>query len=243
MKMKKWFAFFFVLVFGIWVGLVGCCAIKKRNPLPSSVSPAILSTVMLYAPYKGGSKINVASGFAITDTKIMTAGHFCVDVFFGQVAEEVGPIKVVYLEGKRKHMGGTANLQFVDERKDLCVLDTTWKHSLKPLKFSTKPLQTFDNVWALGGPEGHFPYQSEGRVITPVTLGYPKHMNGLNNRVTFSNTVTFGNSGGPLINENDEVVGVVIAKEANFDHVGFAVRYSDIRAFLDEHYGEQFLGQ
>jgi hypothetical protein len=84
---------------------------------------------------------------------------------------------------------------------------------------------------------------SEGNVSTGIVSA----MSGLGNDVRFiqiSAPVQPGNSGGPLFDSSGHVIGVVVAKldavrvaELTGDipqNVNFAVRWSEVRAFLDE---------
>ena len=42
-----------------------------------------------------------------------------------------------------------------------------------------------------------------------------------------------GNSGGPIFNENSEVVGVTVSKFTNADNMGFGVRVEALRKLLE----------
>lgn len=226
---------FLGILVGIWVGFgVGCCSTNYN--VRNDVSPAYESTVMLHAPSTlGENRGFFASGFsAVGKNKIMTAGHFCVSVFFGQAANRIKEVRVIYMKDKKKYLGGIAVIETVDEKRDLCIMNTIWDHGLDQLKFADENVEIFDNIKVLGAPRSHYPVQYEGRVIEPKTANYPEKYDYLNSTTTLSVPGTYGNSGGPVVNDDDEVVGVVMAKEVGFDHILFAVSLDTIKEFLKE---------
>jgi serine protease Do len=123
-------------------------------------------------------------------------------------------------------------IEAIDERKDLCIVSRP-NHGVPPPKLARNyEIRTNDRIFIVGGPLGIFPVTSEGRVIRPKTKGFP--VVNLNGRLLINAAGTHGNSGGPVFNENGEVIGVVMAKTSPYDHVLFCVTIEDIEEFLRE---------
>ncbi|MNR42007.1 serine endoprotease [compost metagenome] len=51
--------------------------------------------------------------------------------------------------------------------------------------------------------------------------------------IQFDAKVTFGSSGGVLANLNGEVIGVVTKQAKGSDYLGFAIRATDVKRFIE----------
>lgn len=89
-------------------------------------------------------------------------------------------------------------------------------------------IKSRDKVYVLGFPYG-MPYT--------VTEGIVSSVNQVNNGKTYIQTdaaVNPGNSGGPIVNENGNLVGITTAKITEADNVGFGVPYKTFKEEMDE---------
>lgn len=91
-----------------------------------------------------------------------------------------------------------------------------------------------DDSLAIGGrvSVAGYPYGmpftvTEGSVSSPKQLMEGKYY------IQTDAAVNPGNSGGPIFNENNEVVGVTVSKFANADNMGFGVRVETLRKLLE----------
>ncbi|MGD0726097.1 MAG: trypsin-like peptidase domain-containing protein [Spirochaetia bacterium] len=114
---------------------------------------------------------------------------------------------------------------------DLAVLSaTTVPDDLKPATLvSSASLHVGDEVIAVGNPFGVFFSTSDG-VVSGLGRQYTSRETGatLKNLIQFDAAVNPGNSGGPLVNRNGEVVGIVTSllnptNQDVFIGIGFAV--------------------
>lgn len=102
--------------------------------------------------------------------------------------------------------------------------------------FSSLPELTLaaDDSLAIGGKVcvAGYPYGmpftvTEGSVSSPKQLMEGKYY------IQTDAAVNPGNSGGPIFNENNEVVGVTVSKFSNADNMGFGVRVEALRKLLE----------
>ena len=133
-----------------------------------------------------------------------------------------------------------AKVVAVDQVNDLAVLKTNLKDKIF-LKFSSKDVEREDDVSALG-----FGFGKTFSSDVKATRGIVSALSGVANNYSHFQTdaaIQVGNSGGPVINNNTNVVGVAVAKlntEAAYkqsgtiaENVNFAIKISTIKQFLD----------
>ena len=133
-----------------------------------------------------------------------------------------------------------AKVVAVDQVNDLAVLKTNLKDKIF-LKFSSKDVEREDDVSALG-----FGFGKTFSSDVKATRGIVSALSGVANNYSHFQTdaaIQVGNSGGPVINKDSNIVGVAVAKlntEAAYKQSGtiaenfnFAIKRSTIKQFLD----------
>lgn len=157
----------------------------------------------------------VGSGFAIGDW-IVTNRH---------VVEEYN--KLVVRVGDTQSIVPTNVLVSVTD--DLALLKV--REPLPKLAWTTSAPRVADEVAALGFPEAiGFSFAKGSVSALNVSLNYPgERIEGL---LQTDTAVNFGNSGGPLINRQGEVVGVVVLALSNTEGLAFAVDARRAQAFV-----------
>jgi len=123
-----------------------------------------------------------------------------------------------------------ANVILVDELKDLAILKVNDK-DFKPtstLPYSIKKSAALlgEEIYTLGFPRNEIVYN----------MGYLSAKTGLDGDTTacqVSLSANPGNSGGPVFNNNGEVVGVISKRQTQAEGVVFAIRSSNIYDMLD----------
>ena len=196
----------------------------KKNPLPSRAAEAydvIKDAVVRVRSLdpEDGSAQGVGSGVVVReDGTILTNLH---------VVAGAKRIEVVFNDGLKSD----AVLVGARPEHDLAVIKPgTIPDDLAPATLrSTGDLRLGDEVVAVGFPFGIGPSVSAG-VISGLRREYrsPEGKRLLTNLIQFDAAANPGNSGGPLVTADGEVVGIVVAilnpgKAATFIGIGFAV--------------------
>jgi S1-C subfamily serine protease len=199
---------------------------KKRASDPSIATTAyakirdsLVLIQVVSSGGKGGQQVSLGSGVVVQDTgAILTNLH---------VVRERGEIKVTFADGFETE----AAIVAVQADNDLAVLQPrVVPDDLLPATLAgSGRLQIGDEVVAVGNPFGITGSASAGvvsgldrNILDPRTGKYLTHL------IQFDAAVNPGNSGGPLVDRNGEVVGIVTALlnpsgQNFFIGIGFAV--------------------
>ena len=148
---------------------------------------------------------SVGTGFVVAPRTVLTAAHV--------VEGEDNP---------RVTIGGsvlTGKVLRRDSAMDLAIISID--EDQPALSFAQKLPAVLDQVFAFGNPLG-------GR--TAVSRGIVSDIDGV--RIQTDAAVNPGNSGGPLINDSGEVVGLVISKDREAEGVSYAVALNQLVKFV-----------
>ena len=225
----------FKILIGAYVSLsmLACCTIQAKTQVVSRSDEGYISQVVrLQSKSKDGTgQIILATGFAYTKDILLTAGHFCSQVLVGQINGKFqDKVSMSFVEdGMVKTLDGGL-IVALDEKSDLCAIYLP-QDKIIPLALLDRPLHIGEKITITGAPLGFFPVITRGHVISLKSENLPPEVNG---RLIVGCTATFGNSGGPIINEEGKVVGMVFAIPTTFPHIVFGVRVETIQAFLDK---------
>ncbi len=168
---------------------------------------------------EGDNERGVGTGVVIVDKGvILTNLH---------VVAGADKIKVVFFDG----LEATATIVSVQPENDLAVLQAQKipDDLVAATMRSTGDLQSGDQVAAVGFPFGIGPSVSAG-VVSGLKRSFrsPEGKQELGNLIQFDAAANPGNSGGPLVNMDGEVLGIVTAilnptQQRTFIGIGFAV--------------------
>lgn len=163
--------------------------------------------------------VGVGSGFLIDRDTVVTAAH----VIDGAVAVSV------QVDGTPH----TATVAGIDESADVAVLDLHSAAAGHALRFAQDDPERGDPVAALGYPNGDPLGLSEGTVVDvgESVLVEDKLRDGV---VVSDVSVDHGNSGGPLIDDQGDVVGVMIAGQEPPDGRSIAVQVSVVEPMVTD---------
>lgn len=130
-----------------------------------------------------------------------------------------------------------ARVVLFDSENDIAVLDVPGLRA-PALRFASRPASTGDDAIALGFPEAGPFYVSPLRVRAVFAhTGDDIYRTGQVTREVYAvrGLIRQGNSGGPLLNSDGEVLGVVFgAAENAADETGFVLTARQVRSDFDE---------
>lgn len=175
---------------------------------PTTESPSVLaqaeaSVAEIVVP--GG----LGSGFAITPALVLTAAHV------------VGRNRTIEV-----HLGGQVRpgrVQRASAGLDVALL-SVGDTGVPTLPLRSNPVAVGETVYAVGNPGGVL------SVTRGIVSGHQRR--GGVELVQTDAAVNPGNSGGPLLDERGQVVGLVVSKIAGADGIGLAVSVDQLASFV-----------
>ena len=166
------------------------------------------------------------SGFFVTPNHIITNNH---------VTENCDEIEV-----KNKSYKSKVELLDTDSTTDLSILETGKAHDSYLFLRDRKAVQTGEQSIALG-----YPFSSTLGSELKVTTGNIAALTGFNNNIAelqLTSPVQPGNSGGPLVDDNGNVIGVIVSRletsseitgDRAAQNVNFAIKSNMAKIFMD----------
>ncbi len=209
-------------------------------PLKSFVK---LNSIVQYETEEAESglmKFSSASGFFVAENKIVTAAHFCNTLpikiemlkrmmFFERIVFEVETFDGHTME---------AFVIRMDEDNDLCmlmILGPTDQIDKQIIKMSDRRPYHGERIYNIAAPLGIF---TPG--MLPVFEGfysgpclYPDEAKKDARVDMYSLPIRGGSSGSPILNDDGELIGVVIAGVRGFENLGFSPSYDVIKKFIE----------
>lgn len=119
---------------------------------------------------------------------------------------------------------------YQDPNADLAILkiiDSTYKQSFLPYTLSTQPASLGEEVYTLGYPRDEIVY-GKGYISAQTGFGGDT----LSYQVAIP--VNPGNSGGPLMDSQGQLIGIISGKQTSADGFAFAIKSSHLVQLLDE---------
>lgn len=179
-----------------------------------------------------GKDLGSGTAFAVSSKYLITAGHFCkahaMLSGMGVAKSEVSLVTFAPNLIDLVEDDGVAIIAY-DEVNDVCVLEKSG-HGLNILHFSDRyeQLKTGDYLVIVGAPLGVMASAFDGVVVSKDEEigGLPKLIGSM--------PVTGGNSGSPVLNENGDIVGMLIAGHAAYDHLAVCTPVVAIKRFYDK---------
>lgn len=201
-------------------------SLATATPKPSYASqaydiihPSVVRVEATIATTEGKSESAVGTGVVVDDTgTILTSLH---------IVQDATAVRVTFADGSESE----ASIAVTQAENDLAVLrPLVIPDDVVPATLtSSATLHVGDEVMAIGNPFDITDSLSAG-VVSGLGRSFtsPKTGQTLTNLIQFDAAVNPGNSGGPLVNRDGEVVGIVTAllnptNQDVFIGIGFAV--------------------
>lgn len=179
---------------------------ERRAALDTSVAAIALQI--------GDERRNIGTAFAVTDHFILTAAHVCDVKRYGDLWLNVRGGQRVYAVR-------------IQQAEDLCLLYAP-RHGMEPLEVGSKPSKG-DHVWVFGGPMGFEGVLTEGYLGREVYVALGPY-SGTRNQISAPSYG--GNSGGPVLDDRGNVIGMLVAGHPNYPNVSYSVPIEDIENIL-----------
>ncbi|MCF7945263.1 MAG: Do family serine endopeptidase [Spirochaetia bacterium] len=129
-----------------------------------------------------------------------------------------------------------ANLVGSNERRDLAVVSFTSEKNFPVARFGNSDnLKVGDWVLAMGSPYGYISSVTAGIVSALGRSG--QQVNNINDFIQTDASINQGNSGGPLVNLNGEVIGIntwIAAPTGGNIGLGFSIPINNAKKIVDE---------
>ena len=192
---------------------------EPNNTIPEAVSRSESSVVMVLASKPVCGVDSEGSGFVVSNDRVITNAHVVA-----------GATSVLVRTGTTTTR---ANLVTFDPERDLAILSVA-SLEVPPLSFGNS-LQPGASAYAAGFP-GNGPF-----TISPMRVRAQLDARGTDiyqtetvDRSIYSlrGTIRPGNSGGPLLDQNGSVVGVVFARSLSDKDTGYALTLSELQPVL-----------
>lgn len=171
-----------------------------------------------------------SSGIIVTNRHVVPAGTTSVSVTLSDGTE----LKDVTVIG-RTNDSDSLDIAFLK-------VNNAKGHSLTPAALGdSAQMQVGDNVVAIGNALGQF----QNTVTSGIISGYGRSVQAgsssdysdtenLEDLLQTDAAINEGNSGGPLVNLNGQVIGINTAVAGNSQNIGFAIPINDVRGLIDQ---------
>lgn len=208
---------------------------------PSVVSVNVTSTSQNVDPFSGyglsqseqsaGTGIIItASGLIITNRHVVPAGTTNVSVTLSDGTE----LKNVSVVG-RTNDSSSLDIAFLK-------ITNAKGHKLTPaILGDSAKVQVGDAVVAIGNALGQFQntvtsgiISGFGRSVQASSQGSGQDAENLDNLFQTDAAINEGNSGGPLVNLNGQVIGINTAIAGNAQNIGFSIPINDVKGLIDQ---------
>lgn len=155
----------------------------------------------------------LGSGFAIDKNTIITNAH---------VVNGFSTVTVKLYDGK----SCVGKVTKIDKNIDLALIQVD--ETLTPLKLvSEDNISIGKEVYAIGAPED-IPYTMTKGIVSAKNRKIKNH-----EYIQIDASINSGNSGGPLIDENGDVIGINTLKMTAAEGIGFSIGTSNINNFIN----------
>lgn len=166
----------------------------------------------------------IGSGAIIDGNRILTSAHVVSGARFLEVQKENDPKKYI------------ANVRYISHQADLAIVevnDKTFFKGTKPLQLNEN-VKTRDEITVLGYPVGGQSISTTTGVISRIE--YTSYVWSAEQllAIQVDAAINSGNSGGPAIDKNGDIVGIAMMSLKNASNISYIVPSVIINTFLKD---------
>ena len=174
----------------------------------------------------GYSDISIGSGFFIDERGYIVTNYHVIE---SEVDPEYEGYSRLYIKtSKDSETKVPAKVIGYDSVMDLALLKTEITPDFVFQLGSSENLEIGDQIYAIGSPLG-----LEKTITSGIISTTDRKITTLGTVMQLDASVNAGNSGGPLFNENGEVIGSVVAGITNAEGMNFAIPCGIVQNFIE----------
>jgi serine protease Do len=177
-----------------------------QEPKKSPLNKVIDAFVTIYTYDKNGKEMALGSGFFVKNNLIATNFH----VIQGGVTFK--------FKGKSDSEKSYAEIYKIDKLHDIALLETSSYHKDSDLKIQSKYPEQGADIIVLGSPEGLEASLSDG-IVGAIRKFAPYDFD----LIQITAPISQGSSGGPVVNNNGEIIGISVASLRDAQNLNFAI--------------------
>ena len=174
------------------------------------------SVFLVYLNDSSGNPTALGSAFLVAPRMLVTDAHV-VDA--GSPVLAVGPVRIPLKIVRR------------DEKNDLAILSVDIDLTSKPLPLAKGDVSPGEQIFAIGNPEGLEKTISQG-IVSGIRTREGRNL------IQITSPISHGSSGGPILNDRGEVIGVAVGMLQDGQNLNFAVPARLIKSLLAEKFNE-----
>ncbi|RLA72434.1 MAG: hypothetical protein DRG78_23835 [Epsilonproteobacteria bacterium] len=164
------------------------------------------------------------SGAIISNNRILTAAHVIAGAKQLEIKKENDPKKYI------------ATIKYISHQADLALLeveDKSFFTNTKQLKLSTDT-KVRDKVTVVGYPIGGKNVSTTTGIVSRIEQQYYVYSGENLLTIQVDAAINSGNSGGAVVNDNNELVGIAMMKNLKASNIAYIVPTVIINTFLDD---------
>jgi S1-C subfamily serine protease len=211
------------LLFYICIFLNGCDLIPPDSPIkktgPDNILPPspddedidlanklMEATVTVYVFDEFGNEISIGSGAFVKSNVIATNYHVIKNGYVFKVK--------TYKNDKLID----AEIYKIDKEHDLTLLETSISNEKKPLIIQSNLPKQNTKIMVCGSPKGLDGTLSDG-IVSAIRRSDPFDFD----LIQITAPVSEGSSGGPVVNMNGEIIGIIVSSVKSGQNLNFAI--------------------
>ena len=191
---------------------------------PQQIAKSTLaSTVLIVMEDQNGQPLNIGSGFFVARDIIATNLHVVEGVFKGYV-KRVGIDRMYRIEG----------IVAIDSRQDLAIIRVSNVDAPVLRLGKSDKVQIGESVYVAGNPIGFL----EGTFSNGIVSGV-REFQVDSKRIQITAPISIGSSGGPVLNNKGEVIGVAVSIITAGQNLNFAIPSNYLSELLNKVRGQK----